>query len=71
MSARPSRYRSDLNFAIVEKFREAKIEMPFPQRDLHIRSGTLKVENVTEQATTKRRESADVSFNLPSADSTN
>jgi len=71
MSARPSRYRSDLNFAIVEKFREAKIEMPFPQRDLHIRSGTLKVENVTEQATTKRRESADVSFNLPRADSTN
>ena len=71
MSARPSRYRSDLNFAIVEKFREAKIEMPFPQRDLHIRSGTLKVENVTEQGTTKRRESADVSFNLPSADSTN
>ncbi len=71
MSARPSRYRSDLNFAIVEKFREAKIEMPFPQRDLHIRSGTLKVENVTEQGTTKRRESADVSFNLPRADSTN
>src|SRR5947209_11441587 len=46
MSARPSRYRSDLNFAIVEKFREAKIEMPFPQRDLHIRDGVLKVENV-------------------------
>jgi small-conductance mechanosensitive channel len=46
MSARPSRYRSDLNFAIVEKFREAKIEMPFPQRDLHIRSGVLKVEKV-------------------------
>src|SRR6266568_4035936 len=62
MSARPSRYRSDLNFAIVEKFLEAKIEMPFPQRDLYIRSGTLKVENVTEQETTKRRESADVPF---------
>src|SRR6266536_3630142 len=62
MSARPRRYRSDLNFAIVEKFREAKIEMPFPQRDLYIRSGTLKVENVTEQETTKRRESADVPF---------
>jgi small-conductance mechanosensitive channel len=46
MSARPSRYRSDLNFAIVEKFRDAKIEMPFPQRDLHIRSGVLKVEKV-------------------------
>jgi small-conductance mechanosensitive channel len=47
MSARPSRYRSDLNFAIAEKFREGGIEFPFPQRDLHIRSGTLKVENVT------------------------
>src|SRR5438874_1306850 len=68
MSARPSRYRSDLNFAIVEKFLEAKIEMPFPQRDLHIRSGTLKVENVTEQETTKRRESVDVSSDLRNAD---
>src|SRR5213076_2370540 len=44
MSARPSRYRSDLNFAIERKFREAGIELPFPQRDLHIRSGVLKVE---------------------------
>jgi small-conductance mechanosensitive channel len=43
MSARPSRYRSDINFAIAAKFREAGIEMPFPQRDLHIRSGVLKV----------------------------
>ena len=68
MSARPSRYRSDLNFAIVEKFLEAKIEMPFPQRDLHIRSGTLKVENVTEQETTKRPESVDVSSDLRRAD---
>src|SRR5262245_8872449 len=48
MSARPSRYRSDLNFAIEKKLREAGIEFPFPQRDLHIRSGTLKVENVTK-----------------------
>jgi small-conductance mechanosensitive channel len=46
MSARPSRYRSDLNFAIAKKFRESKIELPFPQRDLHIKSGVLKVENV-------------------------
>ncbi len=68
MSARPSRYRSDLNFAIVEKFLEAKIEMPFPQRDLHIRSGTLKVENVTERETIKRRKSADVSSDLRNAD---
>src|SRR6266404_711450 len=67
MSARPSRYRSDINFAIAEKFREAGIEMPFPQRDLHIRSGVLKVENVTEKETTKRRESADASSDQPSA----
>ena len=46
MSARPSRYRSEINFAIAEKFHEAGIEMPFPQRDLHIRSGVLKVEKV-------------------------
>jgi small-conductance mechanosensitive channel len=44
MSHRPSRFRSDLNFAIEEKFREAGIQIPFPQRDLHIRSGTLKTE---------------------------
>jgi len=43
MSARPRRYRSDLNFAIERKFREAGIEIPFPQRDLHIRSGVVKV----------------------------
>jgi small-conductance mechanosensitive channel len=60
MSARPSRYRSDINFAIAEKFREAGIEMPFPQRDLHIRSGVLKVENVTETEIAKPRQSADV-----------
>jgi small-conductance mechanosensitive channel len=49
MSYRPSRYRSDLNFAIEEKFREAGIEIAFPQRDLHIRSGVLKVETVPAQ----------------------
>ncbi|MFN7018105.1 MAG: mechanosensitive ion channel family protein [Fimbriimonadales bacterium] len=29
---------SDLNFAIYEKFQQHGIEMPFPQRDVHIRS---------------------------------
>jgi small-conductance mechanosensitive channel len=52
MSDRPSRYRSDLNFAIAEKFRELGIEFPFPQRDLHIRDGILKVENVTKKENT-------------------
>ena len=44
MSHRPSRFKSDLNFAIEEKLREAGIEIPNPQRDIHIRSGTLKIE---------------------------
>jgi small-conductance mechanosensitive channel len=41
MSHRPSRFKSDLNFAIEEKLREAGIAIPFPQRDLHIRSGSI------------------------------
>ena len=44
MSHRPSRFKSDLNFAIEKKLREAGIEIPNPQRDLHIRSGLLKIE---------------------------
>lgn len=30
--------RSDLNCAIVRKFRENNVEIPYPQRDLHVRS---------------------------------
>ena len=56
MSARPSRYRSDLNFAIAEKFREAGIEFPFPQRDVHIRDGVIKVENVADERKAERSE---------------
>ncbi|MBU0984360.1 MAG: mechanosensitive ion channel [candidate division Zixibacteria bacterium] len=32
------RVRSDINCAIVRKFREHGVEIPFPQRDLHVRS---------------------------------
>jgi len=32
---------SSLNFAINEKFKERNIEIPFPQRDIHIRSGNI------------------------------
>ncbi len=32
---------SDLHFAIDAKFREAEIEIPFPQRDLHLRSSSV------------------------------
>lgn len=34
----PALLKSDLYFAIFESFRSAHIEIPFPQRDLHIRS---------------------------------
>lgn len=32
------RIRSDINCAIVRKFREKGVEIPFPQRDIHVRS---------------------------------
>ncbi len=34
----PAMLQSDLNFAIFKEFKVHEIEMPFPQRDLHIRS---------------------------------
>jgi potassium efflux system protein len=46
MSYRPRRFKSDLNFLIDKHLRAADIEIPNPQRDLHIRSGVLKIENV-------------------------
>jgi small-conductance mechanosensitive channel len=35
----PMLLRSQLYFTIFEKFRQHQIEIPFPQRDLHLRSG--------------------------------
>ncbi|MBA2430560.1 MAG: mechanosensitive ion channel, partial [Chthoniobacterales bacterium] len=46
MSYRPRRYKSDLYFAIEEKLRAAGIEIPFPQRDVYIRSGDMRVATV-------------------------
>jgi len=40
---RPAALRSELNYAIQKKFRKHGIEITFPQRDLHIKSGTLNV----------------------------
>jgi small-conductance mechanosensitive channel len=40
MAQSPTRFRSDLYFAIERKLRENKIEIPFPQRDLNLRSGS-------------------------------
>jgi potassium efflux system protein len=47
MSYRPRRFRSDLNFAIERKLREAGIEIPFPQRDVHIRTAPLRASDVS------------------------
>jgi len=44
MAHHPTRFRSDLYFAIERKLRESQIEIPFPQRDLHLRSGRLVLE---------------------------
>src|SRR6266568_3836210 len=49
MSYRPRRFKSDLNFLIDKHLRAAGIEIPRPQRDLHIRSGVIKVQNVAAQ----------------------
>lgn len=38
MSYRPRRFKSDLNFAIEKTLRQAGIEIPFPQRDVYVRS---------------------------------
>lgn len=40
---RKGKLASQLNFAIYERFNEEGIEFPFPQRDLHLRSGVLEV----------------------------
>ena len=54
MSYRPRRFRSDLNFAIAQKLREAGIEIPGPQRDLHFRDGVVRVEMMASEKTPQR-----------------
>jgi small-conductance mechanosensitive channel len=39
MTATPVHFTSEMNFIIEQKLRENGIEIPFPQRDLHVRSG--------------------------------
>jgi small-conductance mechanosensitive channel len=43
MTFKPRRFRSELYYAIEKKLRENGIEIPFPQRDLHLRSGNFVV----------------------------
>src|SRR5216110_2241261 len=56
MSHSPRRFRSDLNYLIYFFKQKTAYEIPNPQRDLHIRSGTLKVENITKRESTDASE---------------
>ena len=51
MSYKPRRFKSELNFLIEKHLREAGIEIPNPQRDLHIRDAVIKVKIVSERET--------------------
>lgn len=53
MLSSPRRFRSDLNFSIEKALRENGIQIPFPQRDLHLRSGALVVSTVSGDSTVR------------------
>jgi small-conductance mechanosensitive channel len=57
MSRRPSRFKSDLNYLICKHLGAAGIEIPFPQRDLHIRGGVLKMQTVSDGEKARQPES--------------
>lgn len=44
MTTKPRRFRSELYYAIEKKLRECNNEVPFPQRDLHLRSGSFSLQ---------------------------
>lgn len=52
MATHPAKFRSDLYFAMERKFRENKIEVPFPQRDLNLRSGSFDMQTPPPSSTT-------------------
>lgn len=49
---RPGAVKADYNWALETALGKYGIEIPFPQRDLHIRSGSLPVQIVEDQAAT-------------------
>src|SRR5213083_2526966 len=55
MSYKPRRFKSDLNYLIYKHLTAAGIEIPNPQRDVHIRDGVIKVENVIENEPARQR----------------
>jgi small-conductance mechanosensitive channel len=56
---RKGRLISSLNFAIYERFKEHQIEIPFPQRDLHIRSGAIELKELSASAAQRTPQAAE------------
>jgi small-conductance mechanosensitive channel len=49
MARSPKKFRSELYYAIEKALRENGIEIPYPQRDLHVRSGTLTLRRAVDR----------------------
>lgn len=47
---RRGKFASEINYAIYDKFKEHQIEVPNPQRDIHIRSSTIDLGNDNKPA---------------------
>src|SRR5438309_1453771 len=56
MSHRPRRFKSDLNYLIYKHLTAVGIEIPNPQRDLHIRDGVIKVKTMVDREGVGRAE---------------
>jgi small-conductance mechanosensitive channel len=56
MSYKPRRFKSDLNYLIYKHLSAAGIEIPNPQRDLHIRDGVIKVKTMVDREAVGRSE---------------
>jgi small-conductance mechanosensitive channel len=61
MLDKPMRFRSRLYYAIHKTLESNKIEIPFPQRDLHLRSGTLLLQNGSAATAVSPKRDSDVS----------
>src|SRR6266513_451214 len=56
MSYKPRRFRSDLNYLIHKHLTAAGIEIPNPQRDLHIRDGVITLQRAAKHEAMERSE---------------
>jgi small-conductance mechanosensitive channel len=56
---RKGQFISDLNFAVYDKLNEHGIEIPFPQQDLHIRSGVTELLSGTQVSKNAREKAGE------------